>query len=95
MRIVVAAAAAIAGGLALVGLLLPAGTAHADAASLEKQACRLMDDPAGPDQGYGPAEYAFMTLRSSMSAEQARNVMSQAAQDFCPNHIIDLPASWR
>ncbi len=81
-----------AGGLALGGVLLTVGIAHADLASQEKEACRLMDEP---DQGYAPAEYAFMTLRGRMSAEQARNVMSEAAQDFCPNHIIDLPASWR
>lgn len=54
-----------------------------------------MDDPAGPESGYLPAEYAFMRLRARMSAEDARNVMSEAAQDYCPNHIIDLPAGWR
>jgi hypothetical protein len=54
-----------------------------------------MDDPAGHDLGYAPAEYAFMMLRAKMSAEAARNVMSLAAQEFCPNHIPDLPAGWR
>ena len=54
-----------------------------------------MGDPAGPESSYAPAEYAFMLLRAKMSAEDARNVMSVAAQDFCPNHIIDLPAGWR
>ncbi|WP_231639640.1 hypothetical protein [Mycobacterium sp. Marseille-P9652] len=82
----------VVGGLALATLLGPAGIAHADFAAQEKEACRLMDEP---DQGYAPAEYAFMTLRSKMSADLARDVMSQAAQDYCPNHIIDLPASWR
>lgn len=82
-----------AGGLA--GLtLLGAGVAHADAGQ-EQEACQLMDDPTGHDLGYAPAEYAFMVLREKMSAEQARNVMSLAAQDYCPNHITDLPASWR
>jgi hypothetical protein len=71
-----------------------AGIAQADAGQ-EKEACQLMDDPTARDLGYGPAEYAFMVLRAKMSAEAARNVMSEGAQDFCPNHIIDLPASWR
>lgn len=86
---------AVAGGLALASLLLPAGIAHADTATREQEACRLMDDPAGADQGYAPAEYAFMRLRSTMSAEDARNVMSLAAHEYCPNHIVDLPAGWR
>lgn len=90
MRIVATIAA---GGMACLGLF-GAATAHADPAR-EKEACQLMDDPAGPESGYAPAEYAFMMLRAKMSAEAARNAMSQAAQDFCPNHIIDLPASWR
>jgi hypothetical protein len=85
-----------AGGLVVLALLLGSGTAHADSRQeKEKAACQLMDDPAGPESGYAPAEYAFMMLRAKMSAEDARNVMSQGAQDFCPNHIIDLPASWR
>ncbi|WP_245604816.1 hypothetical protein [Mycobacterium genavense] len=54
-----------------------------------------MDDPAGHDLGYLPAEYAFMVLRAKMTAGQARNVISLATQDFCPNHVIDLPAGWR
>lgn len=83
-----------AGGLVGLALLFGSGIAHADS-DLEKQACQLMDDPAGPESGYAPAEYAFMLLRSKMSAVDARNVMSRAAQDYCPNHIIDLPASWR
>ena len=47
-----------AGGL--VGLVLPLGSgiAHADS-SHEKEACQPMDDPAGPESGYAPAEYAF------------------------------------
>jgi hypothetical protein len=86
-------AAACLAGLALLGW---GGCGVANATpSQEQEACQLMDDPAGHDQGYAPAEYAFMMLRAKMSAEAARNVMSQAAQDFCPNHIIDLPASWR
>ncbi len=84
------AAGALLGSASLFGC----GTAHADP-SQEKEACQLMDDPAGHDLGYQPAEYAFMVLRGKMSATDARNVMSQGAQDFCPNHIIDLPASWR
>jgi hypothetical protein len=83
-----------AGALMWLASLLGCGTAHADA-SQEKEACQLMDDPAGHDLGYQPAEYAFMVLRGKMSAADARNVMSQGAQDFCPNHIIDLPAGWR
>jgi hypothetical protein len=82
-----------AGGLTSA-MLFGSGIAHADA-SQEQQACQLMDDPAGHDLGYAPAEYAFMVLRAKMSAEDARNVMSLAAQDYCPNHITDLPASWR
>ena len=82
-----------AGGLA--GLtLLGSGIAHADA-SQEHEACQLMDDPTGHDLGYAPAEYAFMVLREKMSAEGARNVISLAAQEYCPNHITDLPAGWR
>ena len=88
------AAIAIAG---LVPAVLGAGfqsLAHADA-SQEQEACQLMDDPAGPQSGYAPAEYAFMQLRAKMSAQHARDVMSQGAYDFCPNHITDLPAGWR
>jgi hypothetical protein len=84
---------AVAGLVGLASLVCP-GIAHADA-SQEKEACQLMDDPAGHDLGYAPAEYAFMVLRAKMSAEAARDVMSEGAQDFCPNHIVDLPASWR
>jgi len=82
-----------AGGLIGLALFGP-GIAHADS-SQEKEACQLMDDPAGRELGYAPAEYAFMMLRAKMSAQAARDVMSFAAQDFCPNHITDLPASWR
>ncbi len=85
-----------AGGL--VGLALfcasPIVLAHADSGQ-EKEACRLMDDPVGPGMGLTPAEYAFMQLRATMSAQQARDVMSEGAQDYCPNHITDLPAGWR
>lgn len=86
-------AGALTGIAALAGFLF-VGIAAADATE-EKEACQLMDDPAGHDAGYQPAEYAFMVLRTKMSAADARNVISLAAQDFCPNHIIDLPASWR
>ena len=54
-----------------------------------------MDDPAAAQQGFEPVEYAFMQLRSRMSAERARTIMSEAVQDYCPNHWADLPASWR
>ncbi|CDO88276.1 hypothetical protein AWC29_20715 [Mycobacterium triplex] len=74
--------------------LCGAGAAHADA-NQEQEACQLMDDPAGHDLGYQPAEYAFMVLRAKMTAGEARNVISLATQDFCPNHVIDLPAGWR
>lgn len=82
-----------AGGL-LLALMLSSGVARADAAD-EQQACQLMDDPAAAEQGYAPAEYAFMLLRARMSAERARTTMSEAVQNYCPNHLIDLPASWR
>jgi hypothetical protein len=82
------------GGLVGLASLFGPGIAHADS-SQEKEACQLMDDPSGPQLGYAPAEYAFMLLRAKMSAEDARNVMSEAAHDFCPNHITDLPAGWR
>lgn len=85
---------AAAGGLVILASLVSSGTAHADL-DQEKQACQLMDDPAAHDLGYAPAEYAFMMLHAKMSAQGARDVISLAAQDFCPNHIIDLPASWR
>lgn len=83
-----------AGGL--VGLASPfcSAIAHADS-SQEQQACQLMDDPAGPQLGYAPAEYAFMLMRAKMSAEDARTLMSEAAHDLCPNHVTDLPAGWR
>lgn len=81
------------GGL-LLALMLSSGVARADAGD-EQQACQLMDDPAAAEQGYAPAEYAFMLLRARMSAERARTTMSEAVQDYCPNHLIDLPASWR
>ncbi len=83
-----------AGGLLCLASLFGSGIAHADS-SQEREACQLMDDPAGPGLGYTPAEYAFMQLRAKMSAEDARNVMSLAAYDLCPNHITDLPAGWR
>jgi hypothetical protein len=86
--------AAIAAGCLVSAALLGSGVAHADA-SQEQEACQLMDDPAGPQSGYTPAEYAFMLLRATMSAEHARNVMSEGAYDYCPNHITDLPAGWR
>lgn len=85
-----------AGGLLGLAAVGGAGGAHADPDSpREQEACQLMDDPAGPQAGYAPAEYAFMTLRAKMSAQAARDVMSLAVQEVCPNHIIDLPASWR
>jgi hypothetical protein len=85
--------------IAAVGLLLAsmlsAGVARADSSGAEQQACQLMDDPAAAQQGFAPAEYAFMQLRATMSAERARTIMSEAVQDYCPNHLVDLPASWR
>ncbi len=95
MRITRAAVLAAGGAVTLAGLLPPTAIAHADVATWEKEVCHLMDDPAGRDEGYAPAEYAFMMLRAKMSAEDARTVMSQGVQDYCPNHVIDLPASWR
>lgn len=88
------AAGGLVGLASLFGSGIGSGIARADS-DLEKEACQLMDDPAGHESGYAPAEYAFMMLRAKMSAQDARNVMSVAAQDYCPNHIIDLPASWR
>lgn len=84
----------LAAGGVLLATLFSAGVAHADKGE-EQQACQLMDDPAGAQQGYAPAEYAFMELRATMSAEKARNIISVAVQDFCPNHWADLPAGWR
>lgn len=83
-----------AGGLLLAALTFGSGVARADSAD-EQQACQLMDDPAAAEQGFAPAEYAFMRLRARMSAEWARTIMSVAVQDYCPNHLTDLPASWR
>lgn len=96
MRAVPAIAAAGLGLAALfgVGRVAPAG-ADGGQEKQEQEACRLMDDPAGPDMGLTPAEYAFMQLRATMSAQRARDVMSEGAQDYCPNHITDLPAGWR
>ncbi len=93
MRIIPTIAAGGLVGLALFGsgAFVPA---HADSGQ-EMEACRLMDDPAGPEMGLTPAEYAFMQLRATMSAQRARDVMSEGAQDYCPNHITDLPAGWR
>jgi len=90
LRAMATIAAGTLAGLTLFG----SGIARADAGQ-EQEACQLMDDPTGHDLGYAPAEYAFMVLREKMSAETARNVMSLAAQQYCPNHITDLPASWR
>ncbi|MCA2242855.1 MULTISPECIES: hypothetical protein [Mycobacterium] len=86
--------AAVTAGALMAGSVFGAGVARADSPE-EQQACRLMDDPAAAEQGLGPAEYAFMQLRATMSAQRARDTMSLAAQEDCPNHIIDLPASWR
>jgi hypothetical protein len=83
-----------AAGLVGLASLFYSAIAHADS-SREQEACQLMDDPTGPQLGYAPAEYAFMLLRAKMSAEDARNVMSEAAHDLCPNHVTDLPAGWR
>ena len=94
MRITKIAAGGLVVLASLFGSGIGLGIARADS-SQEKEACQLMDDPAGPESGYLPAEYAFMRLRARMSAEDARNVMSEAAQDYCPNHITDLPAGWR
>ncbi len=94
MSIAKIAAGGLVGLASLFGSGIGVGTARADS-SQEKEACRLMDDPAGPESGYLPAEYAFMLLRARMSAEDARTIMSEAAQDYCPNHITDLPAGWR
>jgi hypothetical protein len=82
-----------AGGL-LLALMFSSGVARADSGD-EQQACQLMDDPAAAQQGFAPAEYAFMQLRATMSAERARTLMSVAVQDVCPNHLADLPAGWR
>jgi hypothetical protein len=91
MRIVAAiSAAALLCAMSVWG----GGSAHANA-NQEQKACQLMDDPAGHDLGYQPAEYAFMVLRGTMTAGDARNVIALATQDFCPNHVMDLPASWR
>ncbi|MGE2814746.1 hypothetical protein ACQI5H_06300 [Mycobacterium heidelbergense] len=84
----------VAGGLLGFVSLFCAGIARGDS-DQEKEACQLMDDPEGAQLGYAPAEYAFMLLRAKMSAETARVVMSEAAHDLCPNHIVDLPAGWR
>lgn len=90
MRIVTSFAA----GALLVAPIFGQGVADADSPQ-EQQACQLMDDPAAAQQGLAPAEYAFMQLRATMSAQRARDLMSLAVQEDCPNHIIDLPASWR
>lgn len=84
----------LAAGALLVAPILGPSVAHADSPQ-EQQACQLMDDPAAAQQGLAPAEYAFMQLRATMSAQRARDLMSLAVQEDCPNHIIDLPASWR
>ncbi|OBJ19254.1 hypothetical protein A5646_21700 [Mycobacterium sp. 1245499.0] len=84
----------IAAGTLLAGSLGGAAVAHADSPE-EQQACQLLDDPAAAQQGLAPAEYTFMQLRATMSAQRARDIMSIAVQEDCPNHIVDLPASWR
>ncbi|OBK34621.1 hypothetical protein A5659_21270 [Mycobacterium sp. 1165196.3] len=84
----------IAAGTLLAGSLFSAAVAHADSPE-EQQACQLLDDPAAAQQGLAPAEYTFMQLRATMSAQRARDIMSIAVQEDCPNHIVDLPASWR
>ncbi|MEZ0353214.1 hypothetical protein [Mycobacterium sp. pR1184] len=88
------AAAIGAGAVLCMASVWGSADAYANA-NQEQQACALMDDPAGHDLGYQPAEYAFMVLRGQMTAGDARNVIALATQDFCPNHVIDLPASWR
>ncbi len=90
MRIITATVA----GAVLAGSLVGAAVARADSPE-EQHACQLMDDPAAAQQGLAPAEYAYMQLRANMSAQRARDVMSIAVQEDCPNHIVDLPASWR
>lgn len=90
MRIIITAVTAGT----LLGSVFATGVARADSPELQR-ACQLMDDPAAAEQGLAPAEYAFMQLRATMSAQHARDLMSIAVQQDCPNHIIDLPASWR
>jgi hypothetical protein len=89
-----ARASIAAGGILGLAFVCGSATAHADSGQ-EKQACQLMDDPAGAESGYSSVEYAYMQLRATMSAEHARNVISLAVQDYCPNHLTDLPAGWR
>lgn len=89
MRIITTFAA----GALLAGSVVGTGVARAD--TPEQQVCQLMDDPAAAEQGLAPAEYTFMQLRATMSAQRARDIMSIAIQQACPNHIVDLPASWR
>ncbi|OBF01578.1 hypothetical protein [Mycobacterium sp. 852002-10029_SCH5224772] len=84
----------IAAGALMAGSVFGTSVARADSPA-ERQACQLMDDPAAAEQGLAPAEYAFMQLRATMSAQRARDIMSIAVQEDCPNHIVDLPASWR
>jgi len=90
MRIITTFAA----GALLAGSVVGTGVARADDPE-QQQVCQLMDDPAAAQQGLAPAEYTFMQLRATMSAQRARDIMSIAVQADCPNHSVDLPASWR
>jgi hypothetical protein len=89
MRIITTFAA----GALLAGSVVGTGVARADPE--QQQVCQLMDDPAAADQGLAPAESTVMQVGATMSAQRARDIMSIAVQTDCPNHIVDLPASWR
>jgi hypothetical protein len=80
----------VGGGLAALALS-GSGIAHADS-SEEQEAWTIQRDVTWARRRPNTPSWV---LRAKMAAEDARNVMSQAAQDFCPNHITDLPASWR
>jgi hypothetical protein len=48
--------------------------------------------------GYTPVTYAGMLLRlddNSMSVRDALQVVADAAHNYCPKHITDLPAGWQ
>ncbi len=77
-------------------------SAYSDPAR-ETETCQLLDDPAGPDAGYSPAQYAFMLLRAEpvgnsmvapTTAADAARIMVSATRNYCPTHAGDLPRAW-
>lgn len=80
----------------------PAALAEGRVTRDQRQICGWMDDPTGPQLGFTPVAYAFMMLRTEfatggppLSEMDALQAISDAAHDYCPQNLADLPEGWR